>query len=89
MSCSFILSERASLHFYRWLKTWRMLNLQKKLFRSRGDRVISGFCGGLAEYLGTDVVLIRLIYAALTVFTGFFPGILFYLVAWFIVPDEY
>lgn len=51
--------------------------------------MISGFCGGLAEYLGTDVVLIRLIYAALTVFTGFFPGILFYLVAWFIVPDEY
>jgi len=66
-----------------------MLHLPKKLLRSRSERVIAGVCGGLSAYINLDVVVIRLIYAALTIFTGFFPGILLYLVAWFIVPNEY
>ncbi len=49
--------------------------------------MVAGVCAGLAEYFGSDVTLIRVIVAALTVFTGG-AGILAYLVAWAIIPEE-
>ena len=33
----------------------------KKLYRSRKDRVFAGVCGGIAEYLGIDSTIVRLI----------------------------
>ncbi|MCI8404279.1 MAG: PspC domain-containing protein [Clostridia bacterium] len=32
----------------------------KKLFKSSTDKMISGVCGGLAEYFGIDSTLVRL-----------------------------
>jgi len=58
----------------------------KKLYRSRRHRVIGGVCGGLAEYLGTDPVAIRLVWLLLILFGG--TGLLLYLLAWIIMPDE-
>jgi phage shock protein C len=57
----------------------------KRLYRSR-DRIIGGVCGGLADYLGVDASLVRV----LTVLSLLLPGpqILAYLVAWVIVPEE-
>lgn len=48
--------------------------------------MLGGVCGGLAEYFGIDVTLIRLGLAFLTFFTGFIPGLFFYLVAVLIIP---
>lgn len=62
--------------------------LNKRLFRSVRDRMLGGVCGGLADYLGTDSTLIRLAWAALTVFSHGFPGVLLYLIAWFVIPEE-
>lgn len=59
----------------------------KVLVRKRDGRMVAGVCAGLAEYFGSDVTLIRVIVAALTVFTGG-AGILAYLVAWAIIPEE-
>ena len=59
----------------------------KVLVRKREGRVIAGVCAGLADYLGSDVTLIRVIVAALAIFTGG-AGILAYLVAWAIIPEE-
>ena len=42
----------------------------KRLYKSRKNKVIEGVCGGIAEYMGVDPVLIRLISALLLVFTG-------------------
>ena len=42
----------------------------KKLTRS-DNRMLAGVCAGLAEYFGTDVTLVRVIYALLTFFTAF------------------
>lgn len=57
----------------------------RRLYRSRKDSVIAGVCGGLADYLNVDVVLIRLAFVAL----GFMGvGILFYFLAAIILPKE-
>ena len=53
----------------------------KKLYRSKTNRVIEGIIGGLGEYFGVDPVVLRLLFVLLTVFTGFLPGIIGYVVA--------
>ncbi len=60
----------------------------KILVRARENRIVAGVCAGLASYLGVDVNLIRVLAAALTIFTGFAPGVLAYLVAWAVIPEE-
>ena len=60
--------------------------MTKRLYRS-DDRVIAGVCAGIAEYLDFDPVVVRLGYAALTLFTAF-AGIPLYIVAWIIMPDK-
>ncbi len=58
----------------------------KYLYRSKKNKVWGGILGGLGEFAGADPVLFRLLYVFLTIFTGFFPGIIAYIVALFIVP---
>ncbi len=60
----------------------------KQLYRSKTNRVWGGVLGGLGEYTGVDPVLFRLLYVLLTAFTGFFPGLIAYIVALFIVPKR-
>ena len=64
-----------------------MDNNNKKLTRSRSDRMLAGVCGGLAAYFGLDPSLVRIGYALLTFFTEF-AGIPVYLIMWLIVPEE-
>lgn len=60
---------------------------QKKLYRSKKDRIIAGVCGGIAEYTNTDATIIRLLWAIGTIlFLG--AGIIGYLVAWLIIPER-
>lgn len=59
----------------------------KKLTRSRSDKMLAGICGGLAEYFGLDPALVRIGYALLTLFTAF-AGIPVYLIMWLIVPEK-
>lgn len=58
---------------------------EKKLYRSRTDRVVAGVCGGLGEYLGVDATLIRFIFL-LMIFGGG-AGLFIYFVAWLIIPE--
>jgi phage shock protein PspC (stress-responsive transcriptional regulator) len=48
--------------------------------------VLAGVCGGLAEWLGWDVTLVRILYVAVSVVSVAFPGILVYLVLWLVMP---
>lgn len=61
--------------------------MNKKLTKST-DKVIAGICGGLAEFFDIDPTLVRLGYAALTIFSAGFPGILLYIVCMLIVPEK-
>ena len=58
---------------------------QKRLYRSRNQRMVCGVCGGIAEYFNIDPTLIRL---ALVLFACTGTGILAYFIAAIIIPDE-
>ena len=58
----------------------------KRLYRSRKNRVIAGVCGGLAEYLDVDPVLVRLI-AVLLLFVGG-GSLIAYILGMIIIPDQ-
>ena len=63
------------------------MDTSKILTRSIADRMIAGVCGGLAQYLGMDPTVIRLIFVLLFFVTG--PGILLaYFIMMMIVPEE-
>ena len=61
---------------------------RKRLVRSRTNRKIAGVCAGLAEYLDMDVTLMRLLWAVVAVLSGIVPGIIAYLIAWIVMPEE-
>ena len=59
----------------------------KILTRSTKDRMLAGVCAGLAEYMGMDPTVVRLIFVLLFFVTG--PGVLLaYLIMALIVPNE-
>ena len=62
--------------------------MERKLTRSRKDRMIGGVPGGLAEYLNIDPVLVRVLYCALSLFTAGFPGILLYIIMLILIPED-
>ena len=58
------------------------------LHRSRRHRIIGGVCGGLAEWLGWDPALVRILYVVVSVCSAAFPGILVYVVLWIVMPES-
>jgi phage shock protein PspC (stress-responsive transcriptional regulator) len=58
----------------------------KRLLRLRNGRMVAGVCAGLAAYFKVDVNLVRLAFGVFTVFYGL--GIVAYLIAWAILPEE-
>jgi phage shock protein C len=56
----------------------------RRLYKSRGDRMLDGVCGGVAEYFGLDSTLVRLAWVLLILVGGM--GILLYIVAMIIMP---
>ena len=58
------------------------------LVRSRDNRIIAGVCAGVADYLGMDINLVRVLAALLAIFTGGVGGVLVYLVAWAVIPEQ-
>ncbi len=60
----------------------------KKLYKSKNDRIIFGVMGGLGEYFNIDPVLFRVIYIGLIVFTVFLPGIIAYILMALIMPNR-
>jgi phage shock protein C len=57
------------------------------LHRSRRNRMIAGVCGGIAETLGWDVTMVRLLYVLVSIFSAAFPGILVYVILWVVAPE--
>ena len=61
--------------------------MENKLRRSRNDRMLAGVCAGLGGYLGVDPVVVRLLWAVGTFFS-LGTGLLIYVLAWIIIPEE-
>ena len=64
-----------------------MTDSRNPLKRSRRHRVLAGVCGGIAEWLGWDPTLVRVLFVALSLLSAAFPGIVAYIVLWVIMPD--
>ena len=62
-----------------------MNSTQRKLRRSRSNRMIAGVCGGLAEFFGISSFWFRLA-SLLALIPGGIPGLGAYLLCWIIIP---
>ncbi len=61
--------------------------MERRLYRSKHNRVFLGVCRGIADYFHMDPVLVRVI-AVLLLIPGVFPVIIAYLILAIIVPLE-
>ena len=62
--------------------------MEKRLYKSSTDKKLDGVCAGIAEYCNIDPTLVRLGYAAVTIFSALIPGIVAYIVASMIIPRK-
>lgn len=60
----------------------------KRLFKNSENKLISGVCQGLSEYLNVDVTVIRLIWVVVTLCSAGL-GIIGYIIAAVIMPDKF
>ncbi len=59
----------------------------KRLVRRSDDKMIAGVCSGVADYLGIDVTLVRVLTVLGAVF-GLGSLVVAYVVMWVLVPEE-
>ena len=62
--------------------------MKKKLYRSRENTLVAGVLAGFAEYFEQDPTFWRLGFVLFLILTGFMPGVLMYIVAWVIIPEQ-
>ena len=60
--------------------------LNGRIHKSATDKKVAGVCGGIAEYLGVDPTIIRLVWA-LMIF-GWGTGLLAYIICALVLPEE-
>ena len=63
-------------------------HLQKPLRRSSTNKVITGVCGGIAEWLCWDPTLVRVGFVAVSLLSAAFPGFILYVLLSFIMPED-
>lgn len=59
-----------------------------RLERSRHDRMIAGVMGGIARRFGWNSTLLRIVFVLVSILSAAFPGIIVYLLAWLLMPEE-
>ncbi|HEY9166378.1 MAG TPA: PspC domain-containing protein [Candidatus Kryptonia bacterium] len=60
--------------------------MERRLYRSRKNRVVAGVAGGLGEYFDIDPVFVRIIFVLATLASG--TGLIAYIILWIVVPHE-
>ena len=60
----------------------------KKFYRLSTGKKAAGICNGIADMYNFDVTLVRLAFVFVTVLTQFVPGIITYLVGWYLLPEK-
>ena len=61
---------------------------QPGLQRSREHRVLASVCGGIADWLGWNPTLVRVLYVVGSIISVAFPGLLVYLILWIVMPKS-
>ena len=60
--------------------------METKKLRRSSNKMRAGVCAGIAEYLDLDPTVVRVVYAALSVFSAGFPGLLLYIILALLMP---
>ena len=60
--------------------------MQKKLYRSKSNRMIVGVCAGVAEYFNIDPTVVRVAWSIASIFA--FAGVIAYIVCAFVIPEK-
>ena len=60
--------------------------MNKRLYRSRKEKMIGGVCGGLGGYFDIDPVIVRILFVVAVFLGG--SGVLAYIICWIIIPEE-
>lgn len=84
--CGKVIQDDANLCAYCGRRVGPVM-ARKRLMRSRHDRKVAGVCAGFAEYFDLDVTLIRVMWLLFVLF-GLPFGIVSYVVAWIVMPEE-
>lgn len=58
----------------------------RRLTRRSHNKMVAGVCGGVADHLGIDATIVRLVLVAAVIF-GFGTGIVLYAVGWWLMPQ--
>lgn len=58
--------------------------MERRLQRSRTEKMVGGVCGGLAEYFSIDPTIVRVLWVIITLLGG--AGFLLYIILWVIMP---
>lgn len=58
----------------------------KKLYRKASDKKIAGVCSGLAEYLGIDPTIVRILFLIALICGSI--GFWIYLIVWICAPEK-
>lgn len=61
--------------------------MEKKLYKSQKNKKWEGVCAGMAEYFGTDVSLVRLIWILGSIFCVGIGGLIAYLICAVVIPN--
>jgi phage shock protein C len=85
--CGKVIQDDANLCAYCG-KRVGAVTARKRLVRPRANRKIAGVCAGLAEYFDLDVTLVRVLWLLVTIFSAIVFGIVGYIVAWIVMPEE-
>jgi phage shock protein C len=64
-----------------------MQDKTKRLYKSSSNKMIAGVCGGIADYLNVDPTAVRVAWILLSILP-FIPGIILYIIAWFVIPKQ-
>jgi phage shock protein C len=85
--CGKVIQDDANLCAYCGKRVGAVTGRQR-LVRPRTNRKIAGVCAGLAEYFDLDVTLVRVLWMLVTIFSAIVFGIVGYVVAWIVMPEE-
>lgn len=64
-----------------------MTRSSNPLYRSRSHRILGGVCGGIADWLGWNPTLVRVLYIIVSLASAAFPGLVVYVVLWVLMPQ--
>jgi phage shock protein C len=85
--CGKVIQDDANLCAYCGKRVGAVV-ARRRLVRPRANRKIAGVCAGIAEYFDLDVTLVRVLWLVITIFSAIVFGIVAYIVAWIVMPEE-